>query len=223
MYQEISQLLMYGDLDEDSILAQMGEVFGKYETGEYNKTGLVRDINTQVKRILKVATDYGFDDNLWHNYLTFFLMMSENPFSMTCEKVGASDGSVNELVENDFRIFKDLFDYDFGPIEKDLGINCFSQISNYQAIHKKDLMYNKNVSEKVRSLSKKLEAAKDEKEFFDAVTGFIKTTVLECLVLTKHSGLMIHRREALHSVQSTIWIPLCWTIWSDMRFRKRSW
>ena len=71
MYQEISQLLMYGDLDEDSILAQMGEVFGKYETGEYNKTGLVRDINTQVKRILKVATDYGFDDNLWHNYLTF--------------------------------------------------------------------------------------------------------------------------------------------------------
>lgn len=100
MYQEISQLLMYGDLDEDSILAQMGEVFGKYETGEYNKTGLVRDINTQVKRILKVATDYGFDDNLWHNYLTFFLMMSENPFSMTCEKVGASDGSVNELVEN---------------------------------------------------------------------------------------------------------------------------
>ena len=35
-------------------------------------------------------------------------------------------------------------------------------------------LYNKNVSEKVRSLSKKLEAAKDEKEFFDAVTGFYK-------------------------------------------------
>ena len=97
MYQEISQLLMYGDLDEDCILYQMGEIFGKYETGEYNKTGLVRDINVQVKRILKVATDYGFDDNLWHNYLTFFLMMSENPFSMTCEKVGASEGSVNAL------------------------------------------------------------------------------------------------------------------------------
>ena len=174
MYQEVSQLLMYGDLEEDSILRQMAELFGKYETGEYNKTGLVRDINTQVKRILKVATDYGFDDNLWHNYLTFFLMMSENPFSMTCEKVGASEGSVNTLVENDFRIFKALFDYDFGPIERDLGINCFSQISNYKAIHKKDLMYNKNVSEKVRALSKKLEAAKDEKEFFDAITGFYK-------------------------------------------------
>ena len=75
MYQEVSQLLMYGDLEENSILRQMAELFGKYETGEYNKTGLVRDINTQVKRILKVATDYGFDDNLWHNYLTFFLIL----------------------------------------------------------------------------------------------------------------------------------------------------
>ena len=142
--------------------------------GEYNKTELVRDINTQVKRILKVATDYGFDDNLWHNYLTFFLMMSENPFSITCEKVGASDGSVNGLVANDFRIFKQLFDYDFKPIESALGIDCFTQISNYRAIVKKDLMYNHNVSEKVRALSKKLEAAKDEQEFFDVVTGFYK-------------------------------------------------
>ena len=174
MYEQIAQLLMNGDLEKDSILYQMGDIFGRYQKGGYDRMELVRDINTQVKRILKVATDYGFDDNLWHNYLTFLLMMSENPFSMTCEKVGASEGSVNGLVQNDFRIFKELFHYDFAPIEKDLGISCFTQISNYKAIHKKDLMYNKNVSEKVRSLSKKLEEAKDEKEFFDAVTGFYK-------------------------------------------------
>ena len=106
MYQEISKLLMYGDLSQDEILYKLGQLFEQFEVGEYNKTELVRDINTQVKRILKVATDYGFDDNLWHNYLTFFLMMSENPFSITCEKVGASDGSVNGLVANDFRLFK---------------------------------------------------------------------------------------------------------------------
>ena len=139
MYNEIAQLLMYGDLDEDEILYKMGELFEEYESGDYNKTELVRGINTQVKRLLKVATNYGFDDNLWHNYLTFFLMMSENPFSMTCEKVGASEGSVNGLVENDFRIFRDLFNYDFSKIENDLGINCFTQISNYKAIVKKTL------------------------------------------------------------------------------------
>lgn len=174
MYQEISKLLMYGDLDQNEILYKLGLLFEQFEIGEYNKTELVRDINTQVKRILKVATDYGFDDNLWHNYLTFFIMTSENPFSITCEKVGASDGSVNTLVENDFKIFKSLFDYDFKPIEMALGIDCFTQISNYKAIVKKDLMYNKNVSEKVRALSKKLEATKNEQEFFDAVTDFYK-------------------------------------------------
>ena len=168
MYQEVSQLLMYGDLDREGILYQLGELFGRYEKGVYDRMELVRDINTQVKHILKVATDYGFDDNLWHNYLTFFLMMSENPFSLTCEKVGANEGTVN------FRIFRALFDYDFDPIERDLGIQCFSRLSHYQAVHKKELMYNKNVSEKVRSLSRKLEQTSDEKEFFDVITGFYK-------------------------------------------------
>ena len=174
MYQEIAQLLMYGITDKNEILYQMGEIFARFEKGEYEKMELVRDINAQVKRILKVATDYGFDDNLWHNYLTFYLMMNENPFSITCEKVGASEGSVNTLVENDFRIFKALFDYDFSVIENALGISCFSQISNYKAIVKKELMYNKNVSEKVRVLSTKLEEASDEKDFFQVITGFYK-------------------------------------------------
>ena len=105
MYNEIAQLLMYGDMKEDEILYQMGEIFACYEKGNYEKMELVRAIHTQVKRLLKVATDYGFNENLWQNYLTFYLMMNENPFSITCEKQGAGDGSVNIFVENDFRIF----------------------------------------------------------------------------------------------------------------------
>lgn len=174
MYQEISQLLMYGDMDENEILYQMSQLFARFERGGYDKMELVRDINTQVKRLLKVATDYGFDDNLWHNYLTFYLMMNENPFSMTCEKVGASEGSVNRLVEKDFALFKKLFDYDFSVIEDALEISCFSSISNYKAIVKKELMYNKNVSEKVRALSKQLEACNTEREFFKVITEFYK-------------------------------------------------
>ena len=123
---------------------------------------------------MEVATDYGFDKNLWHNYLTFYLITNENPFSLTCEKVGANDGSVNEFAKNDFKVFMNLFNYDFRPIEDALGINCFSLISDYKAIVKKELMYNKNVSEKVQALSLKLETAKDENEFFNYVTDFYK-------------------------------------------------
>jgi hypothetical protein len=138
------------------------------------KEELVTRVFTQMKHLLQVATDYGFDKNLWHNYLTFLLITNENPFSITCEKVGANEGSVNYFAKGDFKAFKELFDYDFSRLEEYLGVDCFSRISSYKAIGKKDLMYNKNVSEKVQALSSKLELAQDENEFFDAVTGFYK-------------------------------------------------
>ena len=152
----------------------MSDIFKKFDRDEETPDKLISDIYEQIKRILEVATDYGFDKNLWHNYLTFYLITNENPFSLTCEKVGANDGSVNEFAKNDFKVFMNLFNYDFRPIEAALGINCFSLISDYKAIVKKELMYNKNVSEKVQALSLKLETAKDENEFFNYVTDFYK-------------------------------------------------
>jgi predicted AAA+ superfamily ATPase len=174
MYRDIANLIIYGDLEEESILFQMGEIFRKFESKEALSADLIKDCYKQIKRILEVATDYGFDKNLWHNYLTFLLITNENPFSITCEKVGANVGSVNMFAKNDFKVFKNLFHFDFSKIEAELGINCFSMISDYKAISKKELMYNKNVSEKVQALSEKLETAKDENEFFDYVTGFYK-------------------------------------------------
>ena len=173
MYREVAKLIIYGN-HEDTILMKMSDIFKKFDRDDETPDKLISDIYEQIKRILEVATDYGFDKNLWHNYLTFYLITNENPFSLTCEKVGANDGSVNEFAKNDFKVFMNLFNYDFRPIEAALGINCFSLISDYKAIVKKELMYNKNVSEKVQALSLKLETAKDENEFFNYVTDFYK-------------------------------------------------
>lgn len=174
MYREISKLIMYGDMDEDCILYQMGEIFRRNYEKTSSKPALIKDIYTQVKRLLIVATDYGFNYNLWQNYLTFYLVTNENPFSITCEKVGANEGSVNHFAKNDFKVFWNLFHFDFSAIEEELGIDCFSQLSNYKAIGKKELMYNKNVSEKIIELSAELEMAADQNEFFDCVTAFYK-------------------------------------------------
>ena len=136
MYKEISRLIIYGDMDEDSILSRMADIFRKFDVEDTGKEELTREIYTQIKRILKIATDYGFDKNLWQNYLTFILITTENPFSITCEKVGANDGSVNTFAMNDFGIFRKLFHYDFSEIEKELSINCFSLITNYKCKRK---------------------------------------------------------------------------------------
>ena len=124
---------------------------------------------------MDVATKYGFDENLWHNYLAYILATNENPFSITCEKVGATNGTVNQFARSDFKIIKALFDYDFSKMEQELGINCFSVVLNYTAVKKVERRYNKNVSDKVQELSKKIEAAKDEEEIFELVTNFYKT------------------------------------------------
>ena len=174
MYRDIAKLIMYGDIDEDCILYQMGEIFREFEEGTQSNAVLIRKVYTQIKRLLTVATDFGFDKNLWHNYLAYFLITNENPFSITCEKIGANDGSVNHFAKNDFAAIKNLFEYDFSEIEKSLGIDCFTQISNYRAIEKKELMYNKNVSEKVQALSSRMEQAKDVERFFTAVTEFYR-------------------------------------------------
>ena len=174
MYNIVSKLLIYGDMDEESILMQLSDIFRCMDEGSQTKDVLRTRVFKQVKRILEVATDYAFDKNLWHNYLTYLLITNENPFSITCEKVGASKGSVNHFAKSDFKAFKELFDFDFSRIEDELGVDCFSRISDYQAIGKPELMYNKNVSEKVQALSERLETAKDENEFFDMVTDFYK-------------------------------------------------
>ena len=174
MYRDIAKLIMYGDIDEDCILYQMGEIFREFEESTQSNAVLIRKVYTQIKRLLTVATDFGFDKNLWHNYLAYFLITNENPFSITCEKIGANDGSVNHFARNDFSAIKNLFEYDFSEIEKSLGIDCFTQISNYRAIEKKELMYNKNVSEKVQALSSRMEQARDVEGFFTAVTEFYR-------------------------------------------------
>lgn len=184
MYKEISKLIMYNDLERTSILYKFGDIFCRFDAWNVieeenavkaiEKTKLIQDIYTQLKQLMILATDYGFNDNLWHNYLTYYLVTNENPFSLTCEKTGANDGSVNVFAQNDFQVFMNLFSYDFSVIEEKLGISCFSHISKYRAIKKKELMYNKNVSEKITQLSLKLGRAKDVEGFFDCVTGFYK-------------------------------------------------
>ena len=174
MHNIVSKLLIYGDMPKDSILMELSSIIRDFKCENYKKDEIITRSYHQVKRILEVSTDYGFDRNLWHNYLTYLLITNENPFSLTCEKVGANDGSVNYFAKNDFKQFMKLFDYDFKPMEEELGIDCFERLQNYKAIGKTELMYNKNVSEKVQSLSLKLENAKDENEFFDYVTEFYK-------------------------------------------------
>ena len=174
MYRLISKLVIYRNAGEDSILFRLADICQQFDTGGYIKENLITEIYIEINRLLDIATCYGFDKNLWHNYLAFILAMSENPFTLVSEKTGANEGTVNVFARGDFLIFKKLFDYDFTKMENELGINCFSVILDYKAVVKSGHISNKSVSEKVQELSEAIEKAVDEDQIYNIVTGFYK-------------------------------------------------
>ena len=174
MFRLTSKLIVYREIGKESILMQLSDVCREFAGGDYDREELTARVLDQIHRLLDLATRYGFDHNLWHNYLAFLLAMTETPFTLVSEKVGANEGSVNHFVKNDLRVFRQLFDYDFSPLEKALGLDVFSVIENYTAVGKKECVYNHSVSEKVRKLSMQLEEAQDEQDMYRVVTGFYR-------------------------------------------------
>lgn len=185
MYREISKLIIYRSSAEDGILSEIGRVFKDFENKTATDDELRTRIYVQVRALLEIATKYGFDNNLWHNYLTFLMITDENPFSLTYEKAGVQEGTVNSFAINDFSVFKRLFDFDFSTIEHALDISCFSTLSSYRAISKREQIFNKSVSEKVRALSRRIESAKNGEEIFYVISEFYRDFGVGMLGLNK--------------------------------------
>lgn len=157
MYNLTARLLLYSDLGGDSILEELSRIFEALHQEKTDSAAATRGIYAQIKRLLDLATAYGFDGNLWQNYLTFLLITNENSFTLTAERADSGErGSVHSLAAQDFEVFRQLFHYDFTQVEAQLGIDCFTRITNYKAIPKRACLYNRSVSEKVRELSEKL-------------------------------------------------------------------
>lgn len=181
MYRLTSKLIIYRGIGEESILHCLAEICRKFDEGDYDRESLISEIYEQVHRLLDLATKYGFNKNLWHNYLAYLIATTETPFTLVSEKVGANQGSVNAFALGDFRIFRELFHYDFSPIESALGVNCFSILENYTAVGKPERVFNRSVSEKVQELSERIEAVESEEsaqspeqKMYDIITGFYK-------------------------------------------------
>ena len=185
MHHETARLLLYGDLGADSVLTRLAQVFRDWETGRRCREDLIRDIYDQVKRLLDLATEYCFDRNLWQDYLTYVIVTNENSFSLTCERVGAGQGSVNALARADLEIFLRLFRYNFSAIEADLGIDCFSTLCHYQALPKKEQRYNKHAGEKIHELSLALSECEGAEAAFALVTEFYRQWGVGMLALNR--------------------------------------
>lgn len=205
MYRQIAKLVIYRNLEKDSILFKLADICERFVEGEYHKESLVNEIYAEINKLLDISTKYGFDKNLWHCYLAYILATNENPFSITMEKVGAVEASVNKFAKGDFTIFKKLFDYDFSEMEKELDIDCFSTVLDYHAIEKKEQRYNKNVSDKVRALAEQIDKTDNIDDIFMIVTNFYKDYGVGKFGLNKAFRVVHHGENdvELHPIKNT--------------------
>ena len=174
MHRELAKLLLFSNLGGNSILENVAAIIRDAEDMTADEDELTARCYREVKRILDLSTDCGFNDNLWQSYLTYILMTNENSFTRTCERVDCTEGSVNHFALGDFEVFRRLMHYDFSGIEKRLGIDCFSTICNYRAIPKRERLYNHDISTQVAAVRAQLDKAESAQEIFDIITDYYK-------------------------------------------------
>lgn len=170
----INELMLYRHMENDDILKNMAFLIEEYNSDYYNQKDLVGLLYECVNKILELSVSHGLEGNLWHTYLTFLLANDENAYSTACEITGSTGGDINKAALHDFKIFKELFDYDFHEMEKTLSTDCFSLLTNYSNGKHHGSIFNKRIRDRICELAKALANSNDAVAFKDTVTQFYK-------------------------------------------------
>ena len=170
----VNELMIYRHIEEGQILNDMTFLMENYKNEYYNKEDLRSLLFDCVNAILEMAVSHGFEGNLWHDYLTFLLANDENAYSTSCEIVGEIEGSINQVVLHDFAIFKELFDYDFKEMEKELDTDALSMIQDFVGSGEHGCVFNKRIRDRICDLSSTLSKTESTEEFKSVLTQFYK-------------------------------------------------
>lgn len=168
----VSELMVYRHMDHDQVLKNMVFLMEEYDNDYYNREDLKGLLYECVNEILELSARHGLEGNLWHTYLTFLLANNENAYSTACEIVGEADGSINKAASHDFRIFKELFDYDLQNLADSLSADGVSVLTEYSAGNGRGSVFNQRIRDRICELAKALAETKDVEEFKTTITQF---------------------------------------------------
>lgn len=184
MKKSFSQLIVYQDVSHKSSLSNFAEIEEKFLANHYDPILITTQIYQFIKQILDEATKFGYEDNLWQCALTLYLLTNENSFTLTCERNQIQQGSIQSFVRHDLEIFHHYFHYDFTQLEKTFDLDCFSTITSYQSVAKRDKMYNHGIAEKVNALRVQLATSTPE-QMVTILTNFYQQYGVGMLGLNK--------------------------------------
>ena len=198
----IKQLIVYKNFEQGHILENMTWIIDHYENESHNIEEIISLFYKCMQDLVELAGNYGFEKNLWHNYLTYLLVNNENVFSTAWEIAGQVDGTINKLAQHDFEIFKELYEFDFTNIEQYLEISCLRLIIDYQGVDGQSKVFNQRIRDRICTLSVKLGNAQHMDDFMEAIVSFYQDFGVGKLGLHK-AFRVIHDPQGVHIVPIT--------------------
>lgn len=169
-----NELILYKDMEDGELLQDMTFLMENYNNEYYNEDDMKSLLYSTIGDLTELSVSHGFEGNLWHTYLTYLMVSHENAYSTSCEIVGPVEGSINIAALHDFKIFKELFDYDFQNLGEVLGEDGLAMIRDYKGVNGHGQVFNERIRDRICDLAKVLDGTKCAEEFKEKVTQFYK-------------------------------------------------
>lgn len=175
-----SELLLYKNPENREVFDYMLRIASE----EYEGLDIKKAAGRIVSHILEVSEKMGFNGNLWQDYLAYNLANDENSYSLSCERRGRMEGSINKAALLDMSVYRALFNTDLSGTDAKYG-TFLSMLTGFENNNEGEKYYNKRIRNRIIKLAEELSGAVDDNTFLNTVCDFYKDAGVGCIGLFK--------------------------------------
>ena len=175
-----SELLLYKNPENREVFDYMLRIASE----EFEGLDIKKAAGRIVSHILEVSEKMGFNGNLWQDYLAYNLANDENSYSLSCERRGRMEGSINKAALLDMAVYRELFNTDLSGTDAKYG-TFLSMLTGFENNNEGEKYYNKRIRNRIIKLAEELSGAADDNTFLNTVCDFYKDAGVGCIGLFK--------------------------------------
>lgn len=175
-----SELLLYKNPENREVFDCMLRIASE----EFEGLDVKKAAGRIVSHILEVSEKMGFNGNLWQDYLAYNLANDENSYSLSCERRGRMEGSINKAALLDMAVYRELFNTDLSRTDAKYG-TFLSMLTGFENNNEGEKYYNKRIRNRIIKLAEELSGAVDDNTFLNTVCDFYKDAGVGCIGLFK--------------------------------------
>ena len=175
-----SELLLYKNPENREVFDCMLRIASE----EFEGLDVKKTAGRIVSHILEVSEKMGFNGNLWQDYLAYNLANDENSYSLSCERRGRMEGSINKAALLDMAVYRELFNTDLSGTDAKYG-TFLSMLIGFENNNEGEKYYNKRIRNRIIKLAEELSGAADDNTFLNTVCDFYKDAGVGCIGLFK--------------------------------------